>query len=115
MGLLKLGQKSSDENNIWAQKKAVEVLDSIPSQDLILEAFLFGSAVDGAFTPDSDLDFVIVAKDEVAIKQLQKEVYSPRFTDIAIDWIFKTKQSFDDRKDFGGVCFVAFHNGKKMR
>lgn len=115
MSLLKLSQKSSDVNNIWAQKKAVEVLQSIPSQNLILEVYLFGSAIDGVFNSNSDLDFVIVTKDEVAIKQLQKEVYSPRFTDIAVDWIFKTKKSFDERKNYGGVCFVAFHSGKKLR
>lgn len=101
--------------NEWAQRKALEVLNSIPSQNLILEAYLFGSAVDGNFTTDSDLDFVVVAKDEVSIKQLQKEVYRPRFTDIAVDWIFKTKMSFDERKNFGGVCFVAFHSGKRLR
>lgn len=101
--------------NQWAQSKAVEVLNSIPSQNLILEAYLFGSAVDDIFTADSDLDFIIVTKNESDIKQLQKEVYSARFTDIAIDWIFKTKESFDERKNYGGVCFIAFHNGRKMR
>jgi predicted nucleotidyltransferase len=114
MGLLKLSQRSSDDKT-WAQKKAVEVLNSIPSQNLILEAYLFGSAVNGVFTPDSDLDLLVVVKDESAIKQLQKEVYSPRFADIAIDWIFKTEPSFQERKDYGGVCFEAFHYGKKMR
>lgn len=113
MGLSKL--IPNPNLNYWAQQKAVEVLNSIPSQDLILEAYLFGSAVDGVFTSDSDLDFIIVANNEADIKQLQKEVYSPRFTDIAIDWIFKTKKSFDERKVFGGVCFVAFQNGKKLR
>jgi predicted nucleotidyltransferase len=114
MGLLKLSQKSP-EDNLWAQKKAAEILNLIPSQNLILEAYLFGSAVDGIFTPNSDLDFIIVAHDEMAIKQLQKEVYSPRFADVAIDWIFKTKASFDERKNYGGVCFVAFHSGRKLR
>lgn len=113
MGLLKMG--TNPAMNEWAQQKAVQVLNSIPSQNLIVEAYLFGSAVDGVFTTDSDLDFIVVANDEIAIKQLQKEVYSPRFTDIAIDWIFKTKESFEERKNFGGVCFVAFHNGKKLR
>jgi predicted nucleotidyltransferase len=113
MGLLKMIPKP--EMNKWAQQKAVEVLNSIPSQDLILEAYLFGSAVEGVFTDDSDLDFVVVTKDQTSIKQLQKEVYAPRFADIAIDWIFKTKESFDERKDFGGVCFDAFHHGKKLR
>ena len=114
MKLFKLSQNSSDKN-VWAQQKAIEILNSIPSQKLILEAYLFGSAVDGNFTPDSDLDFIVVTESESTIKQLQKEVYSPRFADIAIDWIFKTKESFDQRKNFGGVCYVAFHNGKKLR
>ena len=113
MGLLKM--LHNPEMNKWAQQKAVEVLNSIPSQHLILEAYLFGSAVDGNFTDESDLDFIIVARDQAAIKQLQKDVYTRKFTDIAIDWIFKTKASFDERKDFGGVCFDAFHHGKKLR
>lgn len=115
VSFFKLAQNSSDNGIEWAQKKAIEVLDSIPSQNLILEAYLFGSAVDGGFTVNSDLDFIIVSYDESSIKQLQKEVFSPRFADIAIDWIFKTKASFDERKNFGGVCFVAFQNGKRLR
>lgn len=113
MGLSKLVHKP--EMNEWALQKAVEVLNTIPSQDLILEAYLFGSAVYGNFTLDSDLDFIIVTKDQASIKQLQKEVYRPRFADIAIDWIFKTKESFDERKNFGGACFVAFHDGRRLR
>jgi predicted nucleotidyltransferase len=49
-------------------------MNAIHSQDLILEAYLFGSAVDGVITDDSDLAFVVVAEDETAIKKLQKEV-----------------------------------------
>jgi predicted nucleotidyltransferase len=113
MGLLKL--KTNLTANEWAQQKAVDILNSIPSQDLILEAYLFGSAVEGVFTDDSDLDFVVVTNNEAAINQIKKEVYSPRFANIAIDWIFKTKKSFDERKNFGGVCFDAFHYGKKIR
>lgn len=115
MGLSKLVHKP--EMNRWAQQKAVEVLNSIPSQDLIWEAYLFGSAVYGNFTEDSDLDFIVVTKDQASIKQLQKEVYTRRFAEfgIAIDWIFKTKESFDERKNFGGVCFVAFRDGMRLR
>lgn len=113
MSLLKLAPDSN--GNRLAQEKASEILDSMASQHLVLGAYLFGSAVDGVFTPDSDLDILVVTKDENAIKQLQREVYRPRFADIAIDWIFKTEASFNERKDFGGVCFIAFHNGKKLR
>lgn len=113
MSLLKMIPNPNMNN--WAQKKAKEIIDSMASRNLILEAYLFGSAVDGVFTKNSDLDIVVVAKDETDIRQLHKEVYSARFTDIAIDWIFKTKESFDERKRIGGVCFVAFHNGKKLK
>ncbi len=113
MSLLKLIK--DPKSNQWAQQKAIEIINAIPSQNLISEAYLFGSAVEGTFTPDSDLDFLIVAKDESAIKQLQHEVYRPHFTNIATDWIFKTESSFHERKRFGGVCFVAFYNGMKLR
>ena len=40
MSLLKLVPNPAI--NQWAQQKAIEVLNSIPSQSLILEAYLFG-------------------------------------------------------------------------
>ncbi len=114
MSLLRLSNKLSS-NNKWAQNKAVEIVNSIPSFDLVIEAYLFGSSVNGVFTSDSDLDILIVAQDHLAIKKLQTEVYSARFADIAIDWIFKTQSSFENRKDFGGVCFEAFHYGRRIK
>lgn len=101
--------------NEWAQQKAVEIFNSIAAKDLIIEAYLFGSAVTGVFTENSDLDFIIVVKNESDIEILKKEVYSPRFSDIAIDWIFKTKESFDERKNLGGVCFVAARDGMRLK
>ncbi len=103
------------EMNRWAQQKAIQLLNSILAQDLILEAYLFGSAVNGVFTENSDLDFIIVVQNEADIEKLKKEVYSPRFSDVAVDWIFKTKQSFDERKNLGGVCFVAARDGMKLK
>ena len=113
MSLLKLVRDPA--SNLWAQSKASEILSTIPSQNLIKEAYLFGSAVDGVFTEDLDLDFEIVVEKESDIERLRREVYRPRFADIAIDWVFKTQESFDLRKDLGGVCFEAFHHGIKLR
>lgn len=101
--------------NEWARQKAAEIVASIPSNALILEAYLFGSAVDGNFTPDSDLDIILVAETQENIDQLKREVFSARFADIAIDWIFKTKGAFDERKNLGGVCFVASRDGMRLR
>ncbi len=112
MSLLKLSGKKSSPALVT---KARKILQKIPSQNLILEAYLFGSAVDGKFTPDSDLDFLVVVETENEIRSLQKEVYQPRFADIAIDWIFKSRDEFLVRKDLGGVCFEAFHHGKRLK
>lgn len=106
MSLLKLSKKLV-ANNEWAQKKATEVVNSIPSVDLVIGAYLFGSSVNGVFTPDSDLDNLIVASDFDAIMKLQKEVYTARFADIAIDWIFKTQSYFETQKIL--VVFVLKH------
>lgn len=113
MSLLRLVHRP--ELNAWARQKAESILESIPSKDLILEAYLFGSAAYGNFTMESDLDFVIVTESPEASKKIQSEVYAIGFTDIAVDWIFKTKIEFDERKTLGGVCFVAFHDGLRLR
>lgn len=113
MSLLKLSP--NNQVNFDPIQKAQSVINQIPSQNLIIEAYLFGSAVNGIFTPDSDLDFVLSCKTTDDIKKLQKEVYSANFSDIAIDWIFKLTEEFENRKNMGGVCFEAFHYGKKMK
>ncbi len=113
MSLLKLSH--NNQVNFDPIEKAQFIINQIPSQNLIAEAYLFGSAVNGKFTVDSDFDFVISCKTAVDIKKLQKEVYSANFSDIAIDWIFKLADEFEVRKNMGGVCFEAFHYGKKMK
>lgn len=113
MGLLKMIH--NPEANRWAHAKALEVLDRVHSQQLILEAYLFGSAAYGNFSDNSDLDIVVVAPDVLSVAQLKKEVYRKEFSDVAIDWIFKTKEDFDARKEKGGVCFVAFNDGIRLR
>ena len=105
MSLLKLSQPKL---NFSPQKKAAEVLHSIPSRHLILSGYLFGSAVSGSFTADSDLDFLLVLKNKSDLNIIKKEVYQPRFTDIAVDWILKLESDFDQRKDLGEFASKLF-------
>jgi hypothetical protein len=51
-------------------------------------------------------------KHQAPIKQLQKEVYAPYFTDIVIDWIFKTKESLMDEKNLVVFDLMPFITGK---
>lgn len=113
MSLLKL-KTNTDLANQVGQQKATEIVRRIPSINEIKDVYLFGSAVNGVLTEDSDLDILVVVKSESDIKKIQNEVYSKKFADIAIDWIFKTEKEFDLRKDYGGVCFEAYHYGKKI-
>lgn len=111
MSLFKL---SNTKPSFDPVQRAKEILGKVPSSHLIKEAYLFGSAVTGGFTEDSDLDIIVTVGNSVDCKTLQTEVYKAGFSDIAIDWIFKVDDEFQSRKDVGGVCFEAFHYGKKL-
>ncbi len=93
--------------------KIKEILNSLLLVDVVHEAYLFGSAVNGIMTADSDLDIVLVFQNQTDLDEVKKEIFSKRF-DIAIDWIFKIKSEFEERKNLGGICFEAFHRGQKI-
>lgn len=75
---------------------------------------MFGSGARGELTPDSDLDILVVLKNIEDMKAAYKVVGQNLFSPIAVDWIFKDAKSFEERKDFGGVCFEAFHHGVQI-
>lgn len=112
MGLLKLSKKKLiDFDPI---EKARGLISKLSTQVKIEEAYLFGSGVNGKMTPDSDLDILVVFSDQPKVKLAYGVVSKPYFSDIAVDWIFKTKKDFQGRKEIGGVCFEAFHHGVKL-
>lgn len=115
MSLAKLIMKHSNHLQTQGQAEAKRLIETLSKDGLVVEAYLFGSAVHGPFTEDSDLDILVVTHDDSSIKSLQKLVYGPRFSTFAVDWIFKTKPSFDERKDLGGVCFIATREGIKLK
>jgi len=115
MSLAKLINQNSVQLQSQGQAEAKRLIDALSQEGLVLEAYLFGSAVHGPFTEDSDLDILIVTHDETSIKSLQKQVYRPRFSNFAVDWIFKTKTNFNEKKDLGGVCFIATREGIKLK
>lgn len=106
-------------NNPELQKKAYSealiVVQSLASLILVQEAYLFGSVAHGSFTEDSDIDLIAVVADNIDVNELHKKFNRlPLKRTFALDLILKNKSEFDQRKDVGGVCFEAFHHGKKI-
>jgi predicted nucleotidyltransferase len=90
------------------------LVQKIRDQLELKEAYLFGSAAEKKNTANSDLDILIVVNSEADIKSCYRIVNTPFFSEIAVDWIVKTKVDFDTLKEIGGVCRVSFLTGKKI-
>ena len=79
------------------------------------EVYLIGSAARGEFTDFSDLDFVIVAKDDSSVRAARESVHIGRpHLDVAVDLIVLDRDSFAARADLGGIAFEAKHHGKSL-
>ena len=80
-------------------------IDSITNQLIQkykpVKIILFGSAVKGPMTPDSDLDFFIVKDDKKDHYHRIVEVYKLVEKDIAADFIVYTPQEFSERLRMG--------------
>lgn len=107
--LIKL--KSNFKNQFDPIKKTKLLLNKLNKSSPFMKAYLFGSGAYGKITIDSDLDILVIFSNEERLESAKKVVYSPSFSDVAVDWIFKTSSDFDKYKNYGGICFDAFHHG----
>ena len=112
MSLLKLS--NNHKVDFDPIQKSVAKVENFKNLNLIQSAYLFGSGATNTMTADSDLDLLLVFKNEDELKIAKTEIIHSTQT-IAIDWIFKLADEFEVRKNMGGVCFEAFHYGKKMK
>ncbi len=113
MGLLKLGKDKNVSFNPLDEANSIlkQMLSCVP----ISRAYLFGSGATDKFNSDSDLDLLLIFEDDADLREMQKLVYSRRWSALPIDFIIKNESDFEIRKTVGGVCFEAFHYGKELR
>lgn len=111
-GLERLNPKF--KSPIDGEKIAKELISKLSERVSILEAYLFGSAVEGRMTRDSDIDLLVIIADDASDGEVYAEVNKPFFSSIAVDWIVLHRSQFDQKKNYGGVAFIAFHQGKKL-
>ena len=101
-------QKVNEEASCVAQK-IVGAVDP-------LAIFLFGSAGEGKATDQSDLDFLIVVKDEARQREAQRNLsrLMPLSATFAVDLIWVSESEFNRKKEIGGVCLIAWEDGKLL-
>ncbi len=106
-----LNAKPVDQDFVLGMSKVVaEKIRTVANPDLLI---LFGSAVNGRFKEGSDLDFLIVFNDLDSMKLGRKKIRAlgKLHSDTPVDLVFVSKKLFDEKKDIGGICFIAHHDG----
>jgi predicted nucleotidyltransferase len=71
------------------------------------KVILFGSAVSGNITKDSDLDFLIIKDDAKVFHERVSEVYKLVKKDIAADFLVITSGELDERLQLGDPFFKS--------
>lgn len=70
--------------------------------------------VSSQFTKDSDIDFLLVFESQKDLDAAKKIIYAKPLSSVGIDYILKTSDDFNARKDLGGACYEAYHYGEKL-
>lgn len=113
---LGIQRKLLSEKYVEAQVQAI--LSGILSICQPVKVYLFGSAAEGRFTDQSDLDFLIVIDEEkyIALEELKrikkKWAHLQPIISHPVDVLWYTKELFEAKKSIGGVAMIAFEEGK---
>ncbi len=75
--------------------------------------YLFGSAARGEMTDQSDLDLLILGRDQNDIKAMRK-LLRPHLplSKYSVDFVWMSVQDFQSRSKIGGLAMVASEEGK---
>jgi predicted nucleotidyltransferase len=74
--------------------------------------YLFGSASRSDMSDQSDIDLLVVMEKISDIRPAQKKLRSIQtLTPFPIDLVWVERAEFERKRDLGGVCFIAYHEG----
>lgn len=77
--------------------------------------YLVGSAARGEMTDQSDLDFLVIFKDDAALKDGKKNYYQARVGDLwPVDVVFMTLSAYMEKSKIGGISMVCEKEGKLL-
>ena len=79
------------------------------------KVFLFGSAARGEMTDASDLDLLIVLRDDADIKMIKRQYYCrKKLHMVPVDIIFMLISDFIKRAEIGGIAMVCKQEGRVL-
>lgn len=87
------------QNQVQSQVNSIK--DQLIKKYKPQKIILFGSAVSGKMTPDSDLDFLIIKDNKKDFHKRMVEIYKLVKKDIAADFIVHTPAEIDERIRLG--------------
>ncbi len=100
-----------DQNKVREEAQAIAI--KIRQHVSPIAIILFGSAACGQFNESSDFDILLIFEDLVQLRQARHRLHQagPLSPTAPLDLIFITKKTYDQKKEVGGICFVANHEG----
>ena len=110
---LRLTRKLLDPTQV--DSEAARIAQTIRSVTQPYALYLFGSAAEGKATDQSDFDFLIVLPDSDSMRVAKRNLrpHMP-LAKIPVDLVWVTKNEFERKKDMGGICLVAFTEGRSF-
>lgn len=112
--LKKVLAKKLDKDRVEALVQSE--LSFIESRCLFKEVYLFGSAARGEMTDFSDLDFLVVCRNEADLKYSKQNYYLHHHGNVwPVDIIFVTAEEYEKRSKTGGVCMVCKQEGRLLK
>lgn len=94
-------------NQIQVQDQIDSIKDQLIKKYKPQKIFLFGSAVTGNMTEDSDLDFLIIKDDTKTTHEMMSEVYGLIKKNIAADFLVVKPADFNKRLQLGDPFFKS--------
>lgn len=78
--------------------------------------YLYGSAAKYSMTSKSDIDVIVTIKDPFDLKQSKKRYYSGHTRlNFPVDILFIPMNIFNEQKNIGGVCMIAYSEGIMLK
>jgi predicted nucleotidyltransferase len=111
MKLLKCTRKRLDPT--WVIGESRRIAKTIVEVTKPRTLYLFGSAVEGKMTDQSDFDLLSIYEDSPSLRCAQKALlpYYP-LSNYPVDIVWVTKERFEKMSGIGGVCMVAYEEGR---
>jgi predicted nucleotidyltransferase len=92
-----------------------QVVGRISASIPVMAIFLFGSAAEHEMREDSDIDLLLVMPDAQTLRNAQKtlgQIWPLASRTVEIVWL--TKDIFEQKRDVGGVAYIAVHFGRQL-